>query len=736
MPLIIPQLDDRNYSDILQEAIARIPVHNPEWTNFNDSDPGITLLQLFAFMTENLQYRANLIPERNRLKFLTLLGLNLRPASAALGVVTISNERGPLQTVTLPSNLRVNAGKIGFVTQNGLDVLPIEMLVYYRKPLSDDQQQTAQATYGPLYSTFPVDPTNLEFYEVVPLLPPVTPASIPSVSLTNGTDTVDGSLWLALLTRTGENTQSADVLNAIRGRVITLGVMPAIEDASRILFPGGAGPSPNQPALQFSIATGTLQFGQPFYEDLSFTTDANPLQGLTLVQLTVPASGPIAVWDQLAPLEEGTGDFPPTLEDPTVLSRLLTWIRMRLKPNTDGSIPSTVTANLSWVGLNATRVTQQIQVVAEPLGAGTGDPDQSVRLANTPVIPSSIQLTVNGELWLRTNDLLAAPPEVPVRDTSLPPGANPPPPAVPTPKVYVADSESGLITFGNGLHGARPAVGVAIAASYAYGGGSAGNVGIAAIQNSPQLPAGFTVKNLLPTWGGDDGESVSDAERNIPNYLKNGGRAVSKQDFADVVKQTPGIELGRVEILPLFNPDNPDGLTPGAVTILVIPNATGAPEPDLFFLNAVCNFLEPRRLVTTELNVRGPQYVGVSASVGVDVVAGRDIATVLQAVREAVQQYLSPIPSGSNTTGWPLSKPVDPTGILVEALKVDGVSNVKPVRLWDDTSASIPQLSITGLQLPELIQLEVAKGDAPDLTAVQPPPPKQRLAVPMLQPQC
>ena len=74
MPLIIPQLDDRSYRDLLNEAIARIPVHTPEWTNFNDSDPGITLLQLFAFMNENLLFRSNLIPERNRLKFIQLPG--------------------------------------------------------------------------------------------------------------------------------------------------------------------------------------------------------------------------------------------------------------------------------------------------------------------------------------------------------------------------------------------------------------------------------------------------------------------------------------------------------------------------------------------------------------------------------------------------------------------------------------------------------------------------------------
>ena len=80
MPLNVPSLDRRDYADILRDALARIPVHNPEWTNFNDSDPGVTLIQLFAFMTESILYRANQIPERNRLKFLKLLGIPLQPA--------------------------------------------------------------------------------------------------------------------------------------------------------------------------------------------------------------------------------------------------------------------------------------------------------------------------------------------------------------------------------------------------------------------------------------------------------------------------------------------------------------------------------------------------------------------------------------------------------------------------------------------------------------------------------
>src|SRR5438093_6990786 len=107
MPLSPPPLDTRTYQELLDEALARIPVHNPEWTNFNSSDPGVTVLEVFAFLTESLLYRANQIPERNRLKFLSLLGVPLQPASFARGLVAFTNDRGPLATITLNEGLEV-----------------------------------------------------------------------------------------------------------------------------------------------------------------------------------------------------------------------------------------------------------------------------------------------------------------------------------------------------------------------------------------------------------------------------------------------------------------------------------------------------------------------------------------------------------------------------------------------------------------------------------------------------
>src|SRR5919199_1929935 len=137
MPLQIPNLDDRRYQELLDEALARVPVHNPEWTNFNRSDPGVTLIEIFAFLTESLLYRCNQIPERNRGKFLSLLGVPLQAASSARGLVQFTNDRGPRETVTLPAGREVRAGRVPFYTDLGLDMLPVEAQVFYKRKVAD-----------------------------------------------------------------------------------------------------------------------------------------------------------------------------------------------------------------------------------------------------------------------------------------------------------------------------------------------------------------------------------------------------------------------------------------------------------------------------------------------------------------------------------------------------------------------------------------------------------------------
>src|SRR6185437_16812903 len=88
MSLPVPKLDDRTFQSLVDEAKARIPQYCPEWTDHNVSDPGVMLIELFAWMTDILLYRLNEVPERDFLKFLELIGARPRPAVPATAELT------------------------------------------------------------------------------------------------------------------------------------------------------------------------------------------------------------------------------------------------------------------------------------------------------------------------------------------------------------------------------------------------------------------------------------------------------------------------------------------------------------------------------------------------------------------------------------------------------------------------------------------------------------------------
>jgi hypothetical protein len=92
-----PKLDDRSFNDIVEEAISMIPRYAPEWTNHNPSDPGITLIELAAWMTDLLIYRLNQVPDKNYVAFLNLLGIKLRAPRAARALVRFQLVEGSIK---------------------------------------------------------------------------------------------------------------------------------------------------------------------------------------------------------------------------------------------------------------------------------------------------------------------------------------------------------------------------------------------------------------------------------------------------------------------------------------------------------------------------------------------------------------------------------------------------------------------------------------------------------------
>jgi predicted phage baseplate assembly protein len=107
MSLPSPNLDDRKYQDIVDEAKRLIPSYTPEWTNHNLSDPGVALIELFAWMSEMLLFRLNQVPERLYTKFLDLVGIEPYPSSSALVDLTFWLSSTDANDVIVPAGTQV-----------------------------------------------------------------------------------------------------------------------------------------------------------------------------------------------------------------------------------------------------------------------------------------------------------------------------------------------------------------------------------------------------------------------------------------------------------------------------------------------------------------------------------------------------------------------------------------------------------------------------------------------------
>ncbi len=160
-----PIIDDRRYADIVAEARSRIPRYTPEWTDVNESDPGMTLVELFAWMTEMQIYRLSKVPQLNYLKFLELIGIELEPAKPARAEITF-----PVQEtfgdpyVIVPARTQVateepdEQGPIVFETDRALTALKARLDTvqvfdgYTFKDVSQDNNRVDEVyePFGPL----------------------------------------------------------------------------------------------------------------------------------------------------------------------------------------------------------------------------------------------------------------------------------------------------------------------------------------------------------------------------------------------------------------------------------------------------------------------------------------------------------------------------------------------------------------------------------------------------------
>src|SRR6476659_8635004 len=136
MVLPAPNLDDRTFQDIVDEAKRLIPRYTPEWTNHNVSDPGVALIELFAWMSEMVLYRVNQVPDRLFVHFLNLVGIEPFPPSVARADITFWLSAAQDDTITVPAGMQVTTardtageGPIVFTTVSPLDIEPPELTV-------------------------------------------------------------------------------------------------------------------------------------------------------------------------------------------------------------------------------------------------------------------------------------------------------------------------------------------------------------------------------------------------------------------------------------------------------------------------------------------------------------------------------------------------------------------------------------------------------------------------------
>jgi hypothetical protein len=690
--------------------LASIPAHTPEWTIQQMGDPGRTLIELFAWLADSILYRANLIPERQRLAFLKLLGMPLQPAAAATGMLSISLDPSVTTPVTMASGATVK-GAVNFETLTELDVLPVTGQAYIKVPLSPTQTTANMPLLMGLQTLYSL--AN------VPAGYVTTPVFANNMADPNGVDvfggTTDQCIWFALLAAKPQN--QADVRAALGGgkngqQILNLGFSLALSATDPL-----AGVGPSTPVGVTWQISGMGPSGL-VYHSMSVVGDTtNGLTQAGVVQLVLPQTGDIGAPanDVRTDAMAGVGPKPPRIDDPDIDGILVAWIRVYVNS----------ALALSWAGINAVSIDQRATYNNVIAGVSDGSANQQFALAQTQIDPTSFLLDVDMpglgfQLWSAVDDLAVLQGPVPS---------------------FVLDPEAGTVSFGNQMQGMIPPAGRRIRARVMRaGGGAAGNVpagtlsSIQAVDVSGKTVSGLTVQQPIDATGGADSETLDQAEQRIPATLRHQERAVTATDYKDLVQEMPGNGVARVEVLPLFKPQTLDTNVPGVVSVMVIPPKGDfqppCPRAGRTLLENVYAYLDPKRPVAAEMYVIGTEYVDLGLSIAVEVSSGFGLLQVAQQVELALRTYLWPVPPGGPAKqGWPLGRTVRSLELDVIVSQVAGVVEVNGLVLYLPTSnggyqALTPdasgntEITLQSWQLPELLQVLVTTGT--DGSGVQP----------------
>jgi predicted phage baseplate assembly protein len=278
---------------------------------------------------------------------------------------------------------------------------------------------------------------------------------------------------------------------------------------------------------------------------------------------------------------------------------------------------------------NVVAASQGETVRDEPLGIGNGRPLQQFALAKSPltyVVPaesgggvtSTLTVSVDGARWTEAESLLGLGPAAHAYEIDRPP-------------------EGGtLVTFGDGVDGARPATGSGVRARYRRGLGTSGNVGASAIANMvDRMPGMKSVANPLPAAGGVDAESGESIRGNAPARVRTFDRAIALDDLAALAQTYPGIAKARATWRTRDDAHKAIAHPYVELTVATSDNvllAAHAPRLD----TRLRAFLDAHRDPNVPLRLIDAHRIGIvlAANIDVDPAAGRD--ATLSAARAAL----------------------------------------------------------------------------------------------------
>lgn len=607
MPLKVPNLDDRHFRDIVEEAIHRIPVYCPNWTDHNESDPGITLIELFAWMTDMLLFRLNQVPDLHYIKFLEMLGVRLNEPVASRVPVTFWLSQPLLNPVIIPAGTMVSSTQtetepsITFMTDTDFTIQPpILRSVMKRVSTADGKRALEEINLRRLESGIE---GGIEMFSRVPQ--------------------VGDALYFGF-----ENDLSHHLL----------GFEVNCDPAS------GANVDPSLPPYIWEASTGN--------ETTPWETCPVDLD----TSKALNSSGRIQV-------------HVPKLGRREYAKQELFWVRVRVKEITpqeraQGMQPYTKTPRLlscvtgSWGG--TIPATHAMQVLREFIGRANGAPGQRYHLQSTPVLKRQpgehLTVQVEGRLpqeWQEVPDFASSGANDLHYTLDSLSGEIRLAPAVRQP--------DGTIK----LYGAIPPKDANLVfTSYRCGGGQNGNVQAGIINTlKTAIPYVSKVSNREPAWGGLDAESLESAMQRAPALLRSRERAVSEEDYEYLASQAFPAVIGRVKCLQP-RPSDAARVIPGQVYLLVIPRLPTPQNrlseeqltPKKEDIAALAAYMDERRMLTTRLEITAPAYQWVAVKVKLRAAPGASPARVEQETLNRLNAYLNPLIGGPNHAGWPFGR--------------------------------------------------------------------------------